>query len=423
VKAMPKTNKIAVIDCQIAGVAGDMILGALLDLGANQNKVTTAIKLLENPKYGYEKISIKIKQTTSKDFKATSIDVTAKTVSNMHGQKLIEIVENCIQTLDISQKAKQFASKTIRSLVGAEANIHNTSINQAHMHEVGLIDTAAEIIGVTVALDDLGLFDAEIYSTPVSVGGGLFKFSHGTVSSPAPATLAIFQSKQFPIQGGPIKKELATPTGAAILVNLIDKVSQFYPAMVPKKVGYGAGTKSFEEIPNVLRITIGESFDYGLLKEEIAVLETNIDDVTGEILGHTIEVLIQEGAKDVTVVSAVTKKSRPCHILKAVVNKADVEHLSRVIIDETGTLGVRVCLCERHLINREIVQLELKLDEVKEKVTVKVAKDKNGKIVRIKPEFEDVKRLAKKTKKTVRELMDLIMAKAQKVLLEKSDSQ
>ncbi|MCW8802709.1 MAG: LarC family nickel insertion protein, partial [Candidatus Bathyarchaeota archaeon] len=136
-----------------------------------------------------------------------------------------------------------------------------------------------------------------------------------------------------------------------------------------------------------------------------------------------IEVLIQEGAKDVTVVSAVTKKSRPCHILKAVVNKADVERLSRVIIHETGTLGVRVCLCERHLINREIVQLELSLDEVKEKVTVKVAKDKNGKIIRIKPEFEDVKRLARKTKKTVRELMDLIMAKAQKVLLEKSDSQ
>ncbi|MEJ2243435.1 MAG: nickel pincer cofactor biosynthesis protein LarC [Candidatus Bathyarchaeota archaeon] len=352
---MLKTNKIVVIDPQLAGVAGDMILGA----------------------------------------------------------------QNCTQKLDISQKAKQFASKTIHTLVEAETKIHNTSMDHTHMHEVGLVDTAAEIIGAAVALDDLGLFDAKIYSTPVSVGGGLFKFSHGTVSSPAPATLAIFQSKQFPIQGGPIGNELATPTGAAILVNLVDEVDRFYPTMVPVKVGYGAGTKSFEGIPNVLRITVGESVDYGLLKEEIVVLETNVDDVTGEILGHTIELLIEEGAKDVSIISAVTKKSRPNQIIKAIVNKTDAERLSRVIMDETGTLGVRVCLCERYVINREVVELKLTVGAITEKVAVKVAKDTNGKIVRVKPEFEDVKRLANKSKKTAREISDLIITKAQQVLNQK----
>ncbi|MDG6223205.1 MAG: nickel pincer cofactor biosynthesis protein LarC [Candidatus Bathyarchaeota archaeon] len=416
---MPKLNKIAVIDCQMAGVAGDMVLAALLDLGANKNKVTTAIKSLENPNYGYEKISINLKRTMSKDVKATTIDVTAKTVLHMQGSKLIEIVETCSQNLDISTKAKQFASNTIRTLVGAEAKIHNTSMDHTHMHEVGLVDTAAEIIGAAVALDDLGLFDAKIYSTPVSVGGGLFKFSHGTMSSPAPATLAIFQSKQFAIQGGPIEKELATPTGAAILVNLVDEVSRFYPAIVPVKVGYGAGTKTFEGVPNVLRITIGNNVDYGLLKEEVAVLETNLDDVTGEILGHTIEVLTQEGAKDVTVLSGVTKKSRPNQILKVIADKADVEHLSRVIMDETGTLGVRICSCERLVINRELVQLELPLDSTTEKVTVKVAKDTNGEILRVKPEFEDVKRISKKTKKPAREIAELIRLRAQKVLTKK----
>ena len=416
---MPKPNKIAVIDCQIAGVAGDMILGALLDLGANQNKVTAAIKSLENPSYGYEQITIATKQTTSNDFKATSIDVTAKTVTKVHGNQLIEIVEKCANNLKISTKSKKFASNTIRTLVGAEANIHNTSMDHAHMHEVGLVDTAAEIIGSAVALDDLGLFDAKIYSTPVSVGGGVFKFSHGTVSSPAPATLAIFESKQFPIRGGPIEKELATPTGAAILVNLVDEVSPFYPAVVPVKIGYGAGTKNFEGVPNVLRITVGNSVDYGLLKEEIAVLETNLDDVTGEILGHTIEVLLSEGAKDVSIVSAVTKKSRPSQILKVIINTQDVQRLSRLIMNETGTLGVRVCRCERHVINREVIQLNITVNDTKEQVNVKVSKDSKGEIVRIKPEFEDVKRIATKSKKPLREINELITMQSREVLNKK----
>ena len=122
-----------------------------------------------------------------------------------------------------------------------------------------MVDTAAEILGTAIALDDLGLFEAKICSTPVAVGGGIFKFSHGIVSSPAPATLAILQSKNFPFQGGPIETELATPTGVSILVNLVDEVNRFYPAMSPLKVGYGAGTKEFAEMPAVLRFTLGKS--------------------------------------------------------------------------------------------------------------------------------------------------------------------
>ena len=168
-----------------------------------------------------------------------------------------------------------------------------------------------------------------------------------------------------------------------------------------------------------MRITVGESVDYGLLKEEIAVLETNIDDVTGEILGHAIDVLVQQGAKDVTVFSGVTKKSRPNQVLKVIAAKTDVDRLCRIIMDETGTLGVRVCFCERRVINRELIQLELTVNGITEKVTVKVAKDTLGKIVRIKPEFEDVKRLANKSKMSARQISDLIMIKAQSVLTKK----
>jgi pyridinium-3,5-bisthiocarboxylic acid mononucleotide nickel chelatase len=418
---MPKPSRIAVIDCQIAGVAGDMFLSALLDLGADADKVVSAIKSLENVSTGYKKIKVTLKQVMRKQFKATTIDVTAESGSKLDGKELVKIVEECAEKLNLSANAQQFASNVVRTLVYAEAKLHNINLDDAHLHEVGLVDTAAEIIGSAVALDDLGLFDSKIYATPVSVGGGLFKFSHGIVSSPAPATLAIFQSKKFPIKGGPIEKELATPTGAAILINLVDEVSCFYPAMTPLKTGYGTGTRDFAELPNVLRITVGEPVDYGLSKGEIAVLETNLDDVTGEILGHTIDVLLNEGAKDVSIISAVTKKSRPCQILKVLANKQDVERLSRVLMEETGTLGVRVCFCERHVIVRELLQVDVIVEDVRETAKVKVAKDSRGEIIRIKPEFEDAKRIAAKSKKSLREITDLIMVSAREALASKSD--
>ena len=138
-----------------------------------------------------------------------------------------------------------------------------------------LVDTAAEIIGTTVAIDDLGLFDTKIYPTPIAVGGGIFKISHGTIPSPAPATLAILQTNQFPFHGGPIEAELATPTGVSILTNLIDDVCLFYPAIVPLKVGYGAGTKDFAELPNVLRLIYGQTIDNKIVHKMTVSMTTN----------------------------------------------------------------------------------------------------------------------------------------------------
>jgi uncharacterized protein (TIGR00299 family) protein len=406
-------STLMIIDCQVAGVAGDMILGALIDLGANVDKITSAIKSLENAEYGYQNIKIDIKEVMRGEFKATQIDVTAESANKRHGSDLINIVEKAAANLELSVKAKEFASKVIHTLVSAEADLHKTSFDDAHLHEVALVDTAAEILGVAVALDDLGLFDSKIYSTPLAVGGGTVKFSHGIVSSPAPATLAILQSRNFPFHGGPIEVELATPTGVAILVNLADEVCRFYPSITPLKVGYGAGTKEFPEIPSVLRITLGNSADGGLVREEVAVLETNIDDATGEILGYTLEKLLTEGAKDVSIIPMFTKKNRPGQIIKVIAEQKDVPHLSKVLIDETGTLGVRVYYCERHIINRELHSVDLLLMGNKETVRLKVAKNVKGEIIRIKPEFEDLKRLAEKTKKPLRELSELAVAKLQ----------
>lgn len=413
------SEKIAMIDCQTAGVAGDMILGALIDAGADVNKITAAIKTLESPTGKYSNVKIAINQVMRGEFKATQIDVTAEATARMMGQQLVEIVEKTAQNLQLSERAKQFASNAIHTLVNAEAGLHGNSLANAHLHEVGLIDTPAEIIGVAVAIEDLELFKGKIYATPVAVGGGTLKFSHGIVSSPAPATLAILQSKKFPIKGGPIEAELATPTGAAILVNLVDEINRFYPAMTPLKVGYGAGTKEFKEMPNCIRITIGKPSDEGLLRDEIVVLETNLDDVTGEIIGYTFDKLLLEGAKDVCIISVFTKKNRPGQILRVIGNQKDSEHLSRVIMEETGTLGVRVTTCERHILNRELHEVEIFINETKERVNVKVVKDSNGKVIHVKPEYEDLKRIAEKTRMPLREVTETATAKARETFLKR----
>jgi uncharacterized protein (TIGR00299 family) protein len=414
---MPEFNKILIIDCQIAGISGDMFLGALIDLGADTNKIVSAIKSLENPVYGYKNVKITIQQVLRRGFTATKIDVTAESTSRKNGGELVEIVEKASKNLKLSAEAQQFASNVIRTLVDSEMKLHKKSLADVHLHEVGLVDTPAEIIGAAVALENLGLFNAKIYATPASVGGGLFKFSHGTVSSPAPATLEIFRSKNFPIKGGPVETELTTPTGASIIVNLAHEISCFYPEVTPLKVGYGTGNKDFEEMPSVLRLTIGEPLEKWLLKDEVAILETNLDDVTGEIIGNTLDILLREGAKDVSIIPLFTKKNRPGQMLKIVADQKDVKHLSRVMIEETGTLGVRVYPCERHIINREVIAVDVRVDNVKARVKVKVAKDKKGKIIRVKPEYEDAKRLSDKTGKPLREINDIITSKAREDFL------
>jgi hypothetical protein len=414
---MAEFSKIVMIDCQAAGVAGDMILGALLDLGADASKVTLAIKSLEKAEFGYKDVVVDIQRVMRKGFCATKIDVTAQGKTRKDGSQLIKIVEETAANLKLSSKAQKYASNVIHTLVDAETQLHGHHLHNAHLHEVGMVDTAAEIIGSAVAMDDLGFFNAKIVATPVSVGGGLFEFSHGTVSSPSPAALAIFQSKNFPIKGGPVESELATPTGASIIVNLASEISSFYPPMAPVKVGYGAGTKEFPNLANLLRITVGKPIDDGLAADQIAVLETNVDDVSGEIIGYCVERLLAEGAKDVSVIPMYTKKNRPGQIIKVIADQKDAKHLTDVLIAETGTLGVRVYFSERHIIPRESCSVDLVIGGVKEPIKVKVSKNSRGEVIRVKPEYDDLKKLAEKTGKPLRELSELAVSRAREVLI------
>lgn len=413
-------KQIMVVDALIAGVSGDMLVGALIDLGANATKVMEAMKIPKDFLRGCKNLEIEVRDTTRKGLHAKKVEVKAEEeVIKRTGTELMEAATNSMKNLRISERAKELIVTSINTLVSAEARVHRESTEGVHLHETASVDTLADIIGSAVALEDLNLFTStKVYSTPIAVGGGLLRFSHGTVSSPAPATIEILRSKGFPMVGGPAEVELATPTGVSILTNLAHEFARFYPCMRPTAVGYGAGSKDFPEMPNVLRITLGEPCTHGLLSDEIYVLETNLDDVTGEIIGQAVDRLLCEGARDVSIIPMLTKKSRPGQIIKVIADRTSVEDLSRVLVEETGTLGVRIYPCERRILAREYASIEVEIDNVKERIDVKVAKDNGGEIIQIKPEYDHVKKVAERTAKPLREIMDIVKKRAREVLLE-----
>lgn len=414
---MNVSSRVFVVDCQVTGIAGDMFLGALIDLGADVSKVTEAIRSLQDF-IECRGLKVEVKDVIRGGLRAKKVDVKAKETQKMKGVELLEAVDKCLKNVDLTVEARNFALNTINTLLSVEAGLHGESIESLHLHEVGEIDMPAEVIGSAVALEDLNIFKSKVYSTPVAVGGGVLKFSHGVVSSPAPATLEILKMKGFPMKGGPIESELSTPTGVALLVNLVDEAVTFYPTIKPLKIGYGAGTKDFKGIPNVLRVVLGESVRHGLFRDEIVVLETNVDDVTGEVIGHTIERLLEAGARDVSIVPMLTKKNRPGQILKVIADKESLERLSRLVMEETGSLGVRWYPCERYILARESIPFELSMERYSEPVKVKIARDAEGRIVQVKPEYEDARKIAEETGKPLREVMHIIETQARKRLME-----
>ena len=412
------SKRILVFDPLIAGVAGDMIVAALIDLGANLSSVVEAMQSTQKHLQGCKKLEISISDTSRNGIRAKKVDVNAQEgIVSRSSTDLIDSARSCLTEIDISEDAKVFAMTALNSIISAEASIHGQKPEEIHLHELASVDTLADIVGTAAALDDLDCFsDTKIFSTPVAVGGGSLRLSHGIVSSPAPATLEILRSHNFPTVGGPVEAELATPTGVALLTSLVPEFINYYPSMKPVLVGYGAGTKEFGEVPNVLRVTIGESNDSGLISDEVLVIETNIDDTTGEVIGHAMDRLLQEGARDVSAIPTLSKKGRPGHILSVITDRAIVEHLCSVLIGETGSLGVRILPCERRLLFRENFPVEIVVANTKEVVNIKVARRTDGQVVRIKPEYDDLVKLADKTGKPLRELDQLTIRKAWEVL-------
>ncbi|MDE1727811.1 MAG: nickel pincer cofactor biosynthesis protein LarC [Thaumarchaeota archaeon] len=398
---------VLVIDAQVAGISGDMLLSSLVDMGAKKSKIIDGVCSVEEYLKGSKIVKMDFEKTVKHGTKSTHL--VLETDEKYHERKGVEIQECILSASDrigLSEKAKVFAKESIRSLLYAESNIHGEPLESVHFHEASSIDTVIDIIGSAIALDDLRLFSDEIISTPVAVGGGTLAFSHGIVSNPASAILEIFRGSDIAIRGGQIKEEITTPTGASLLVNLADRCSEFYPAMKIKSIGYGAGSKNFGGFPNVLKIVQGESTEEFQL-DTIQILETNLDDVSGETIGHMIDKLIANGAKDVTVTGGITKKGRPTNLVSVICDPFVTNTLISTLISETGTLGVRIRSSSRYVVPRIVVSVPIMIQGNNFIVRCKIVKH-NETIKYFKVESDDVKIISDSLSLSFKETSGLI---------------
>ncbi|CAE6494039.1 nickel pincer cofactor biosynthesis protein LarC [Candidatus Nitrosotenuis uzonensis] len=394
---------VLVIDSQIAGISGDMMLSSLVHIGANKSKIIDSAYFAQDFLPGS-----KIKKISFGNVYKHGIHATALTLKldEVHHERKGTEIAGCIaktaRKIGLSQRAQEFAENTIQTLIGAEAKVHGISKNSVHFHEASSIDTVIDIIGCAIALDDLKCFDQEIVATPVAVGSGTVTFSHGTVSNPAGAILEIFKKSKILVRGSSITDELTTPTGASILVNLADRCSEFYPQMKISSIGYGAGQKNFDGISNVLKIVRGDDFDR-LQSDRVGILETNLDDVSGELLAHSIDKIMSAGAKDVTVIPAVTKKGRPSHVMSVICDPSQVDRIADLIFSETGTLGVRIRFSDRIIVPRKLLTLKIMIRGKEFKVRCKIREQKQFKV-----EYDDIKSVSDRLNLPFKDAEDMI---------------
>jgi uncharacterized protein (TIGR00299 family) protein len=382
-----------------SGASGDMTVAALIDLGADTGKIKRAMELAADVDVGFLKID-------KKGISAIAVNVSTR---KERTHKFYEIIER-IRSLDMDPEIKSDAISVFNILGNAEAKIHGVPLNELHFHELGQEDAIADIVGACTAFHDLGLHEYRIFYTPISVGMGFIEFSHGKFPVPAPASLEILKQYSLSWQLGPVEGELLTPTGAALLAHFVNEKSAC-PPIVAERTGYGAGDRDLL-VPNVLRIITGE-IDDALISDRIEMLETNVDDVTGQVLGNLVDELLKAGARDVAIIPATMKKGRSGHIIQVVTKPEDSGRLARKMIEETGSLGVRIIPVKHRLIAlRELEKVEIMINDRVFSISVKIAKDLHGRLLNISPEFEDCKKAALEGGLPVRDLIRMAEEKA-----------
>jgi uncharacterized protein (TIGR00299 family) protein len=374
-------------DC-FSGISGDMTLAALLDAGVDAEKVRAGIASLGLP------IQIEIERVKKGGFASTYARVEAPEETS---HRFLPEIEEILARGRLTPKQRDLASRIFRRLAEAEAAVHGTTIDKVHFHEVGALDSIADIVGSAIALDLLGA--QRFTSGPVATGTGMVKCAHGLMPIPTPATAELL--KGVPLRASSIKAELTTPTGAAILTTIVDEwIDQ--PAMTIERIGHGAGKRELIEQPNLLRLFVGtasEGTQYPGESDRVWVLETNLDDLPAEVIGYCYDRLFEAGALDVFTTPIFMKKNRPGVLLTVLAPEANLAVMEDILFRETTTLGIRRHLAERHKLQRRARTVDTPWGPVRGKLGWR-----EGRPPVFSPEYEDCARVAHENNVALREV-------------------
>ncbi|MBC6696412.1 nickel pincer cofactor biosynthesis protein LarC [Terrisporobacter mayombei] len=372
----------------IGGISGDMTLASLLNLG-----VPKEIFLEELSKLNMDnEFTIEISDKFENGIKGTKVNVITK---EQHCHRnlidIYEIIDDSSLNTDIKEKSK----KVFMTVAEAEANVHGTTIDKIHFHEVGAIDSIVDIVGSVILLDLLCI--DKIYATSVPLGSGFIKCDHGIIPAAAPATVEIL--KNVPVKLNHVEGECTTPTGAAIIKSLCDGFIKEINLNV-STIGYGVGHKKFEK-PNLLRTFICEEEEDS--EEIVYEISANIDDMSCEIYSYLFDKILNEGALDVYAQSIYMKKSRPAYKINILVEEKDLEKFTNIILLETSTFGVRYNKYNRCKLDRKFIDIDTKYGPIKFKLGYY-----NGKLIKVKPEYEQCKNIALSLNIPIKEIYDSI---------------
>jgi uncharacterized protein (TIGR00299 family) protein len=378
--------KIAYFDC-FSGASGDMILGSLIDAGLSPKRLREELKKLRIPT-----VHLRAKKVLKGGISATQVIVEGKSERRSHRnlKEILRIVERSGVEAEVKEKSKEI----FKRIASVEAKIHQTPMEEVHFHELGGLDSIVDIVGSVWGIRQLGI--EEIYVSKVNVGSGFVKCEHGILPVPAPATLFLMEGK--PIYSSGVERELLTPTGAAILTTLSSEFGSM-PLMNVDRVGYGAGRDNLSH-PNLLRLIIGTSESISG-KEKVVVIETNIDDMNPQFYDYVMERLLAMEVLEVFITPILMKKNRPGHLLTIICSSEKLPSVTKFLLRETTTLGLRWHQEERAKTDREILTQETKYG----KIRFKLAKWE-GKVVNLSPEYEDCKRLALEKRVPLKEVFE-----------------
>lgn len=372
-----------------SGLSGDMILGALLDLGVEPASFIRRMQSLKLP------IEINIFETMKMSLRGLKVDVKVDRQDHLH-RKWLDI-KNVIEASDFSRDVKQMALRIFHSLFQAEAKVHGRDFNSTHLHEAGADDAIVDILGACSLIKELKI--KQIFCSPLNVGRGWVKAQHGRLPVPAPAVGELL--KGIPVYSAHVEQELVTPTGAAIIATLADGFEKF-PQLCYDRIGYGAGSRDFPDFPNLLRAFYGEG-ETGL-SAGIIQIETNIDDSNPQILAAFIEKALYAGALDVFLTPIVMKKNRLASKLTLLAEKHKREELAGLIFRETSSIGIRYFPVERQVLKRNQATITV----LGESISLKLAVNPEGE-TQVHPEFSDCLQVAEKTGVPLKKVMQLAL--------------